>query len=70
MAPPAVVIVLVAPRTKTQKNATPPTNQDRFSNCRCQMKAVSSPHPGMTFLMVNLYLANLVAYRILEIFDF
>ena len=55
---------------KNTKNTTPPTNHDRFSNRLRQIVALSGVHPGMTLLGVSSYFANLVEYRILEIFDF
>ena len=55
---------------KNTKNATSPTNYDRFSNRLRQIVASSGAHPGMTLLGVSSYFANLVEYRILKIFDF
>ena len=55
---------------KNTKNATPPTNHDRFSNRWCQIVALSRAHPGMSLLVVNPYFANLVEYRILKISNF
>ena len=57
-------------KVKNMKNATPPTNHDRFSNRLRQIVALSVAHPGMSLLGVSSYFANLVEYRILEIFDF
>ena len=63
-------MVAVVPGAKTRKTLLLPQITTDFQTVGAKFKAVSSPHPGMTFLMVIPYFANLVAYRILKIFDF
>ena len=55
---------------KNTKNATPPTNPNRFSNRWCQIIANPRGHQDCTLLVAILNFGDLVKYRIFKILDF